>query len=605
MEEEPRQPTAVETSSTSIPTVPMELEATEPAMDTTDLIDHKRKGPESRTVVIGSESKNQRTEALVLATLSNCDLNVEDYVRQYSWMASRGRKHKTGFPNQLVTACNMPIFSLLDAYMNKCLYTTLPVEPPVVGKTLVSLPGSVYSSFLVNLQDGCSFKVDTDTDNITEDEIYPIWDQVEEADKKEADCASTTATRLSQRIVLSTAATNEMDCESFDVSGAFLKGFMFEKIRQILRSKGVVSPVRNVVVIPPANVWRHLAQADPSFDVGSDFASFGLACDKPAYGLNDAPLAWQLCLHVFLKKHGGFPSLMDENLFIWKSPHPENKLKALVSAHVDDLATAAMKSFLTWLYNLLVKEFGSVTRQVMPFDHRGCRYERTEDGYKMTQTHFAEKLSEVVIPDAKKDHESLLDLISEVALLQSQVTKAKIEHLRMANRVVQKAKHGDYINLGLHYCFLKGPLRLMCTRDASSANKDRNYAQEGILVVLCEDGLNIDVNDYKLEASDALAMALGGKANVLWSRGAKAKRVSYSTSHAETLAAIGGLETVSLVTIRLSELYYPVFDYVKVRGVVRIFRTESEITTARVQLVARFLSPRTQGAGIVAHSVDS
>ena len=196
MEEEPRQPTAVETSSTSIPTVPMELEATEPAMDTTDLIDHKRKGPESRTVVIGSESKNQRTEALVLATLSNCDLNVEDYVRQYSWMASRGRKHKTGFPNQLVTACNMPIFSLLDAYMNKCLYTTLPVEPPVVGKTLVSLPGSVYSSFLVNLQDGCSFKVDTDTDNITEDEIYPIWDQVEEADKKEADCALEVASIL-------------------------------------------------------------------------------------------------------------------------------------------------------------------------------------------------------------------------------------------------------------------------------------------------------------------------------------------------------------------------------------------------------------------------
>ena len=44
-----------------------------------------------------------------------------------------------------------------------------------------------------------------------------------------------------------------------------------------------------------------------------------------------------------------------------------------------------------------------------------------------------------------------LDLISEVALLQSQVTKAKIEHLRTANRVVQKAKHSDYIGVGLHY----------------------------------------------------------------------------------------------------------------------------------------------------------
>ena len=212
---------------------------------------------------------------------------------------------------------------------------------------------------------------------------------------------STTATRLSQRIVLSTAASNQMDCESFDVSGAFLKGFTFEKVRQILRSKGIVSPIRKVVVIPPANVWRHLAQADamqPSRSV-RDFSSYGLACDKPVYGLNDAPLAWQLCLHEFLRKHGGFPSLMDENLFIWKPPPPENKLKALVSTHVDDLATAARKAFLTWLYDLLVKEFA--------FDHCGCRYERTEDGYKMTQTHFAEKLTEVVISDDKKDHESL------------------------------------------------------------------------------------------------------------------------------------------------------------------------------------------------------
>ena len=97
----------------------------------------------------------------------------------------------------------------------------------------------------------------------------------------------------------------------------------------------------------------------------------------------------------------------------------------------------------------------------------------------------------------------------------------------------------------------------MCIHDASSANKDRNYAQEGILVVLCEDSLNIDVSEYKLEASDDVTATLGGKAHVLWSHGAKAKRVSYSTSHAETLAAIGGLETVSLVTIRLSELYFP------------------------------------------------
>ena len=37
----------------------------------------------------------------------------------------------------------------------------------------------------------------------------------------------------------------------------------------------------------------------------------------------------------------------------------------------------------------------------------------------------------------------------------------------------------------------------------------------------------------------------------------RAKRVSYSTSHSETLAAISGLETATLVSLRLAELLMP------------------------------------------------
>ena len=251
-------------------------------------------------------------------------------------------------------------------------------------------------------------------------------------------------------------------------------------------------------MIPPPNVWRHLAAADKSFEICGNFGAYGLACDKPVYGLNDAPLAWQLCLHEFLKKHGGVPSLMDENLFIWKSPPPENHLKALLSTHVDDLASAsaALRTFLDWLYELLVKEFGNVTRQTMPFDHCGCRYEKVDDGFRMSQRHFAEKLVCVEIPEHRRDSDSLdakeltcfrsilggllwltatrLDLIADVSLLQSKVTKACVEHLRQANKVVEKAKRPDFLDLSLHYRRLRGPLRLVCVHDASSASKDRN-----------------------------------------------------------------------------------------------------------------------------------
>ena len=66
----------------------------------------------------------------------------------------------------------------------------------------------------------------------------------------------------------------------------------------------------------------------------------------------------------------------------------------------------------------------------------------------------------------------------------------------------------------------------------------------------------IDRDVSKLEPADDLTANLGGEAPVLCSHGAKAKRVSYSTSHTETLAAIGGLKTVSLVAVRLSELMF-------------------------------------------------
>jgi len=75
-------------------------------------------------------------------------------------------------------------------------------------------------------------------------------------------------------------------------------------------------------------------------------------------------LAWQLCLdglHEFLKKHLGFPSLLDEKLFMWKTSPKEQ-----ISTHVDGLATAAVKACVNWLFSILKLEFGNATTQVMP-----------------------------------------------------------------------------------------------------------------------------------------------------------------------------------------------------------------------------------------------
>ena len=65
---------------------------------------------------------------------------------------------------------------------------------------------------------------------------------------------------------------------------------------------------------------------------------YGLLCTKPVYGLNDAPLAWQLCLHGFIRETGGVPSHLDENTFTWKK---DGALVAMATTHVDDIALTA------------------------------------------------------------------------------------------------------------------------------------------------------------------------------------------------------------------------------------------------------------------------
>ena len=78
-----------------------------------------------------------------------------------------------------------------------------------------------------------------------------------DSQKQQLTTRSTTATRLSQRILVSQAARRKRkkgNMESWDIAGAFLKGFDFKKIREALRKLGVNAPTRQVVVFPPMNV---------------------------------------------------------------------------------------------------------------------------------------------------------------------------------------------------------------------------------------------------------------------------------------------------------------------------------------------------------------
>ena len=402
-----------------------------------------------------------------------------------------------------------------------------------------------------------------------------------DAQKQQLTTRSTTATRLSQRLLVSQAARDEdKDVESWDISGAFLKGFDFKRIQESLKKLGLDAPTRQVVVFPPLNVWRHLPKYSDLFKVPQQsLHQYGLLCLKPIYGLNDAPLAWQLCLHEYILDLGAVRSKLDENCFLWKRPSTTMSLdnvEAMLTTHVDDLALTASSKWLNNNYDKFVQKFKKVSRQSLRFSHCGCTYRRTKDGYAIDQEDFVDKMKPAPIPSRPDDSRleqsevtdfrsalgallwvaaTRLDLVADVSLLQSKVTTATVKERKMANEVLVKAK--DCREAALHYRRFQAPhQRLVCIHDASSANNGRHYAQEGILVLLADDHWRDQTMEHEVIHDEESVMMHGGVMHVLHAHGGKAKRISYSTSHAETLSMVNGTESTTLVMVRLSEMMH-------------------------------------------------
>ena len=223
----------------------------------------------------------------------------------------------------------------------------------------------------------------------------------------------------------------------------------------------------------------------------------------------------------------------------------------------------------------MLDKFGKLSRQKLPFSHCGCRYSAIADGYKVDQQEYVEMLKPVIVPTGDEERALLPeettklrsaigglmwtgitrpDLLADLSLLQGVMNRAKVKHLKDSNDLVNRAKRDKdaatfYRNLNTT------SYRIVCIHDASAATSSKNYAQEGVIVVLMADNLATEANH--IVASDEFAKwRLSGKAQLLHMQSNKAKRISYSTSHGETLAAINGLECATLVSTRLSEITY-------------------------------------------------
>ena len=176
-------------------------------------------------------------------------------------------------------------------------------------------PGQKPMCFYMDVCTGECFRVDKDTDVLSDADIHQNWELVEAADLLEISSfveqkvfkstyikdvtssiidaiwirkwkrmpdgtlkiksrlcargfldpqkhflptASSTATRLSHKIVMSLCVLLDLKLESWDISAAFLKGFTFKEMERVFREKGLGIPKRRVYLKPPNNVWRLL-----------------------------------------------------------------------------------------------------------------------------------------------------------------------------------------------------------------------------------------------------------------------------------------------------------------------------------------------------------
>ena len=84
---------------------------------------------------------------------------------------------------------------------------------------------------------------------------------------------SSTATRLSQRLLCSLAVENQFELELWGIGNAFLKGFSFDKMNELCTMFGITVPdvERKVWITVPGTVWfilRKLGFCDIGLDWG-------------------------------------------------------------------------------------------------------------------------------------------------------------------------------------------------------------------------------------------------------------------------------------------------------------------------------------------------
>ena len=389
---------------------------------------------------------------------------------------------------------------------------------------------------------------------------------------------SSTASRLSQRMILSIGQQMGLDFESLDVSNAFLQGLRFDQLEKCSKKLGIeINTRRRVFFRPPSNVWRHLKNNPVSkINIALHMmAEFLLLLLKPVYGLVDGPLLFQLALCLFaVEQLHATVSIFDDNFFYWSI---KGEIVMMWTVHVDDILMAAKRAWAAWAHAQLQQRFGPLKRQLLPFKHIGMQYERLPNGTIFVhQSEFVKGIKQVPMSKQRKQqgtqsltteeiqqNRSLLasllwatqtreDIYCDTVQLQQKQLPATVADLVAANTLLARAQKCMQM-MGLHFPLMEFPCRIVSIADSSHGNKMTSYAQEAGGVFLMEDRTALLNVQHGIVDKDSERL-LGGVCHRLACQSKKSKRISHSTSHAETLSAVSTLQHAQLIALRYTEV---------------------------------------------------
>ena len=372
---------------------------------------------------------------------------------------------------------------------------------------------------------------------------------------------SPTATRFSQRLLVSETAARRWSLASTDIPKAFLQGISYAELaRETGREERQVSFELSG---QPIFCLRQL----PGF---SDFnpASEVLRCTKPGTGCKDAPRAFNLKLKRVTAAFGFKPSIMDSELELWHNSKGE--LSMLLLKHVDDLKISGHKDDIEKLIQHLAKEFGKLDLEYHNFTFCGVRHRQNPDGsIFLDQMSFISAIREMQL---QPEHKAL-DLLPEevrrqflsllmtvayalltrpdaavyVTALQRESHKAKPVHVRRLNTLIRWLKQQPQ---SLVYTTMEYPTNLVVYSDSGfQARSEDGLSVRGMIALRVPSS---HLQDLFRGSEDRRKIPC----HVVDFASKSQRHVTRSTFASELFACADAVDTSVLIRLALHEVFY-------------------------------------------------